>query len=141
MFRGGKSVLYQDLTHATTGIPLYPAFDDAFSEGVTIIAPETIEVTKASSSSPGDACYAEGTSRIRWWFGHLHEAPSVGERIDKGQVIGITCRNTYGGGPHVHVAINVEQIWGAGKQLTHQTNYTHGAPLIGEQLEAGRPLA
>ena len=31
MFRGGKSVLYQDLTHATTGIPLYPAFDDAFS--------------------------------------------------------------------------------------------------------------
>jgi hypothetical protein len=55
-FNGGKSVLQHDLTHATSGISLYPAFDDAFSQGTTIIAPEEITVTKASSSNPGDAC-------------------------------------------------------------------------------------
>jgi hypothetical protein len=39
-----------------------------------------------------------------------------------------------GGGPHVHVGVNVELLWGLGKQLAHHTNYTHGAPLIRDQL-------
>lgn len=139
--RGGESVLMQDLTHATSRIPLYPAFDDAFDEGVVIIAPEDLTITKESSSMPGDACYAEGKSGIQWWFGHLVQAPGVGTKLKKGAKIGFTCPNSFGGGPHVHVAVNVEKLWGAGKQLTHKTTYQHGAPLIGEQLAAGRPLA
>lgn len=141
VFSGGKSVLDHDLTHATSGIPLYPAFDDAFSQGKTIIAPERIKITRASSSSPGDACYAEGTdSKLRYWFGHLATAPSVGTVIEKGKTIGKTCANNQGGGPHVHVAINVEALWGPGKQMTHHTNYTHGGPTVGAQLAAGKPL-
>ena len=134
-FKGGKSVLKQDCTHATSGIPKYPAFDDAFDEGCTIIAPEDIEVTKASSSNPGDACYAKGTkSKLQYWFGHLKSAPAVGTKIPKGAKVGVVCANSLGGGPHVHVAVNVEKLWGSGKELKHHTNYTHGAPLIGEQL-------
>lgn len=139
VFSGGKPVLKHDLTHATSGIPLYPAFDDAFAQGKQIIAPEDIEITKASSSSPGDACYAKGKSKLKWWFGHLTSAPAVGTKIAKGKPIGKVCANSYGGGPHVHVAVNVEGLWGSGKQLKHHTNYTHGAPLIGEQLASGPP--
>ena len=134
-FNGGKSVLQHDCTHATSGIPKYPAFDDAFSQGTCIIAPEDIEVTQASSSNPGDACYAKGKSGLKYWFGHLSQAPSVGTKIKKGYTIGKVCSNSVGGGPHVHVGINVEGLWGSGAQLKHHTNYTHGAPLIGDQLE------
>jgi hypothetical protein len=140
VFAGGKALTKHDLTHATSGIPLYPAFDDAFAQDCTIIAPEDLTVTKASSSSPGDACYCEGKSGLRYWFGHLWSAPAVGVKILKGGRIGSTCENHQGGGPHVHVAINVEKLWGSGKQMSHHTNYTHGAPTIGAQLEAGHPL-
>lgn len=140
VFDGGKSVLKQDLTHATSGIDLYPAYDDAFAAGKTIIAPEDIEITKASSSNPGDACYAEGKSGLRYWFGHLVTAPSVGVHIKKGGKVGVTCENNQGGGPHVHVALNVEKLWGSGKQMSHHVNYTHGAALVGDQLEAGHAL-
>lgn len=140
VFSGGKSVLKQDLTHATSGIDLYPAYDDAFSEGCSIIAPEDLEVTKASSSNPGDAFYADGKSGLRYWFGHLYVAPDVGRTFKKGAKLGETCENHQGGGPHCHVALNVEKLWGSGKQLSHHTNYTHGAPLVGDQLEAGRAL-
>jgi hypothetical protein len=133
-FNGGKSVLQHDCTHATSGIPLYPAFDDAFSQGTTIIAPEELTVTRASSSNPGDAFYADGKSGLRYWFGHLDSAPPVGKKIPKGNTVGKVCKNSEGGGPHVHVAVNVERLWGSGKQLAHHTNYTHGAKLIGDQL-------
>ena len=133
----GQSLLQQDLTHATGGIPLYPAFDDAFRTGCVIIAPEQITITKASSSNPGDACYAEGQSKLRYWFGHLAQAPAVGEKIAKGKRIGVTCLNNIGGGPHVHVGVNVEGYWSKGRQLQHHTNYTHGAPTIGVQLAKG----
>jgi hypothetical protein len=139
MFKGGKSVLAHDLTHATSGIPLYPAFDDAFSQGTTIIAPEKLTVTRASSSNPGDAAYFDGASGLRYWVGHLTVAPSnVGAIIGKGSSLGQVCVNNQGGGPHVHVAINVEKYpgFGAGDQLKHHTNYTHGAPTIGDQLAA-----
>jgi len=138
--KGGKSVNSQDLTHATSGIDRYPAFDDGFAQGVTVIAPEDIEITKASSSNPGDACYAKGASGLQYWFGHLVTAPGVGAKIKKGNKVGVTCENDIGGGPHVHLGINVEKLWGSGKQMTHHTNYTHGAPLIGNQLEAGHAL-
>lgn len=134
VFNGGKSVLQHDCTHATGGVPLYPAFDDAFSQGTVIIAPEEITITRASSSSPGDACYADGKSGLRYWIGHLVSAPAVGVKLSKGQTIGKVCANSQGGGPHVHIGVNVERLWGTGKQLQHKTNYTHGAPLIGDQL-------
>ena len=147
LFKGGRSVLKQDLTHRTSGLPnngsgdMWPALDDAFAAGTTIIAPEDIEITKSSSSNPGDACYAKGKSGIEWWFGHLVTAPAVGKQIKKGATIGHVCQNNLGGGPHVHAALNVERLWGKGKALTHKTTYSHGAPLIGDQLAAGRPLA
>lgn len=147
VFSGGQSVLLQDLTHATSGLPvnargesLWPAFDDAFAAGKTIVAPENMEVTKDSSSNPGDACYTLGDSELQWWFGHLVTAPAIGTWIKKGATIGKTCPNDLGGGPHVHVALNVERLWGLGIALTGKTNYTHGGPLIGDQLAAGRPL-
>jgi len=136
VFNGGASVLQHDLTHATSGIALYPAFDDAFTQGTTIIAPEALTVTRDSSSTPGDAFYADGASGLRYWFGHLDIAPPVGMKLKTGQTIAHVCANTVGGGPHVHVAVNVEQIWGVGQQLQHHTDYTHGAPLIGDQLAA-----
>src|SRR5215831_20410127 len=42
---GCQSVLDHDLTHATSGLDNYPAFDDAFSQGKAIIAPEGLVVT------------------------------------------------------------------------------------------------
>jgi hypothetical protein len=134
VWNGGKSVLLHDLTHATSGIPLYPAFDDAFQQGRDIVAPEDLEVTRASSSRPGDAFYATGASKLRWWFGHLAVAPTVGRRFKRGDVVGKVAPNTIGGGPHVHVGINVELLLGNGKELEHHTNYTHGAPTVGAQL-------
>lgn len=133
---GGQTVLEHDLTHATSGIPLYPAFDDAFREGAVIIAPEDLTVTKASSSRPGDACYAQGASGIRYWFGHLAYAPEPGTRIRKGATVGRTCENHIGGGPHVHLGINVEKLLGVGRELQHKTGYQHGAPTVGAQLQA-----
>jgi hypothetical protein len=134
VWQGGLSVLDQDLTHATSGISLYPAFDDAFVAGRDIIAPEDISVVKASSSNPGDAFYAEGKSKIDYWFGHLVSAPTVGMNFKKGARIGTVLNHNVGGGPHTHVGINVERLLGNGEQLDHHTNYTHGAPTVGEQL-------
>lgn len=142
IYNGGVSILQQDLTHDTDGLPrtsngtsLWPAFDSAFGVGVPVIAPENLKVTKSSSASPGDAFYAAGSSGIDYWFGHLVSAPSVGRVFKKGEVMGKTARNHTGGGPHCHCAINVERIWGKGKYLEHHTNYTHGAPLVGAQLK------
>jgi len=137
---GGKSLLDHDCTHATGGIALYPALDDAFTPGQAIIAPEALTVSRASSSNPGDAFYAEGVSGLRYWFGHLVSAPPVGRFFEVGEVVGHVLDHNVGGGPHVHVGVNCEAFFGAGKQLSHHTNYTHGAPLIGKQLAAGRPL-
>lgn len=140
VYAGGAPILSHDLTHATGGIPLYPAFDDCFAQGRTIIAPEPLKVTQDSSANPGDACYCDGASGLRYWFGHLSQCPPAGRSIPKGGAIGTVAANNVGGGPHVHVGVNVERIWGAGKQLAHHENYTHGAPTIGEQLEAGYAL-
>jgi len=138
MFAGGQPLLQHDCTHATSGIPLYPAFDDAFGAGVAILAPEALVITRDSSSNPGDACYADGDSGLRYWFGHLVSAPAAGRSFAKGAKLGVTVATSQGGGPHVHVGVNVERYpgWKAGEQLKHHTNYTHGAPTIGDQLAA-----
>lgn len=132
--KGGKSVLDHDLTHATDSIPLFPAFDDAFGQGVTVIAPEALTVTRRSSSRPGEAFYADGASGLKYWLGHLTASPAVGTKFRKGQSVGKTCANHVGGGPHCHVGVNVEKLWGAGKQFSHHVDYTHGGPTIRQQL-------
>jgi len=133
---GGKSVLAHDLTHATDGIPYYPAFDDAFYQGAVIIAPEDLLVTRPSSSRPGQAFYATGTSTIRYWFAHLDRTHPAGVRFRKGQMVGRVAPNYIGGGPHVHVGVSVEGLWGPGRQLIHKTSYQHGAPTVGAQLSS-----
>lgn len=130
------SVLDHDCTHATSGLPLYPAFDTAFGAGRKIVAPEDMEATKASHSTPGLAFYAIGESGLRYWFGHLDRTHLPGERFSKGQFVGLTIPTDVGGGPHCHVGVNVEALWGAGKELVHHTDYTHGAPIIRAQLYA-----
>ena len=135
---GGQGVRDHDLTHATSGIPLYPAFDDVWYAGRNVLAPEPLTVTRTGGASHGVAFYADGDSGLRWWFGHLTSSPPVGKRFALGQVIGQVAAHP--DAPHVHVGINVEHLWGSGQQMTHHSNYTHGAPLVGKQLDAGRPL-
>ena len=134
VWRNGKLLLDQDLTHATDGLPLYPAFDDAFEEGRAIMAPEMLTVTRSGHSRPGLAVYATGLSKLQYWFGHLDRTHQPGTKIRKGDSIGKVAPNAIGGGPHVHVGVNVELLLGPGKELIHHTNYTHGAPTIGAQL-------
>jgi len=138
VWKGGLSVLDHDLTHATSGIARYPAFDDCFQAGKQVIAPEALEIVRASNSNPGDACYADGDSGLSYWFGHLVTAPAVGRHFGKGAVLGTVLATDVGGGSHVHVGVNVERLWGSGTELDHHTDYTHGAPEIGEQLAAHR---
>ena len=138
MESGGKSVRAQDLTHATSGIPLYPAFDDVWHTDRNVLAPEALTVTRTGGASHGVAFYADGDSGLRWWFGHLNATPGVGRRFARGAVIGTVAYDARA--PHVHVGINVERLWGSGKQMTHRSDYTHGAPLVGAQLDAGHAL-
>lgn len=150
LWNGGKSVLEQAPTHKTSGLlvdegglTLWPAYDDAFKAGTTIIAPEPLVVTRQSSSNPGDAFYADGDSEIEHWFGHLVSAPADGKRFVKGEKIGVVLDHNIGGGPHVHHALNIERLFGKGEQLEWGADgdgpdYTHGSPTIREQL--GRRL-
>ena len=130
---GGKSLLDQDCTHATAGLPYYPAFDEVWGPGRTVIAPEPLTVTRTGSSNPGHAFYADGISGIRYWFGHLTGSPAVGTKFRKGQKIGTTYAFH---AAHCHCGVNVERLWGARRELVHRSNYTHGAPRIGVQLAA-----
>lgn len=134
VYNGGPNVLSYDCTHATSNIPLYPAFDTAFLPGTGVIAPEDMEVVRRSSANPGRAFYTRGKSGLKYWFGHLDRDHNIGKVFQKGDLIGRVIPTNVGGGPHCHVGVNVEGLWGAGKQLVHKTNYTHGAPLIGDQL-------
>lgn len=140
LYAGGRSVLDHSPTHPTTGIPRYIAFDDAWRAGTVIIAPEDVEITRDSSSYPGDACYALGTSTLEYWLGHLVKAPPKGMTLARGERVGVVLDHSIGGGPHVHCGVNVEGLLGSGTQLEWGANgdgpdYTHGAPTIREQLE------
>lgn len=136
--RGGKSVLFQDLTHATGGLPGYPAFDDGFRPDLEVLAPESLTVTRQSSArrrdgNPnGKAFYATGESGLRYWFGHTDVAPKVGARFGKGQTM---CRISGNHeAPHLHVGIDAVPL--IGRELAHHTDYTHGAAKVGVQLAA-----
>jgi|SoiMethySBSTD1v2_1073268.scaffolds.fasta_scaffold98001_7 hypothetical protein len=144
VFLGGKSVLDMRMTHLTSGISDYVAYDDAFSAGADVVAPENLKVTEASSSNPGDAFYAVGNSKIKWWFGHLVTAPSVGRTFNKGQKMGDVMQTSQGGGSHLHVGMDVRAItngkclkygtYGNGPAYTYypKTNREQFAFLMGE---------
>jgi len=140
VIKGGTSVLKQDLTHATGGLPGYPAFDDGIGHpGKQVIAPERLTVTRQSSarrrdgSPDGKAFHATGASTIKYWFGHVDHAPTVGSVFQKGQAMSTISANHEA--PHVHVGINTDTL--LGHELDHHTNYTHGAPTVGAQLTRG----
>jgi hypothetical protein len=134
--QGGRSILLEDLTHATSGLPLYPAFDTGWRAGDIIIAPEPLRITRHSGGPyAGYSFYASGDSGIDYYVTHLNFwRARVGARILTGGKLGAVGHFVGARVPHAHVGINVERIFGKGKQLKHHTNYTHGAPTIGKQL-------
>lgn len=143
--RGGKSLLNVSLTHKTAGIAKYPAFDEGWLLGRPVIAPEPLVVIAPyTSSRPGSAFYAQGSSKLRYWFGHLTSSPRIGRRFAKGEQLGVICpQYRPDGSPnhHVHAGVNVELLLGSGRSLLYGANgngpdYTTGAPTIGEQLRA-----
>lgn len=136
LWNGGLSLLQQDLTHPTSNIDLYPACDDAFDAGREIIAPDACEVWKKDTSAhPGEAVYLKGVQLVDLWVAHIDRDYPLGKKFLKGQFIARVIDTDVGGGPHVHCGVNIERLVGAGKELKHHIDYTHGAPLIGQQLK------
>jgi hypothetical protein len=138
---GGPSLLDQQLTHETSGIPLFPAFDTAWGAGggVACIAPEDCVVdTKDTSSRPGEAVFLTGASGLRYWVGHLDRDWPLGTRLRKGDLIGRTLA-VPGKSDHAHWGVNAEAILGRGQQLAYGATgkgppYTYGSSTIREQL-------
>lgn len=140
VWSGGASILFHSLTHETDGFPnpkhpesSYPAFDDGWVAGRPVIAPEDLTVTDQSSSAGGDAFYATGASKLKYWFGHLAWAPPTGRSFSKGQTMGVIAHLTKSeGSSHVHIGINAVPL--IGHDFAHKNNYQTGAPSVGEQL-------
>ena len=143
IYPGGKSVLLHQLTHNTDGVrvrgSVWPAFDDGWMAGRSIIAPEQIKITEQSGSAGGDAVFARGASGLEYWIGHMSIAPYTGRIFSKGAQVGVIARIPWSlGGPHVHWAINAIPL--IGKDLLYGRNgngpdYTFGSPSVGEQLK------
>ena len=136
--RGGKSLLDVSLTHNTDGVPGYPAFDDGWLYGREVIAPEALVVTGQSGAQGGDAFYAQGASKLRYWIGHVDRAPYTGKKFRQGERMAtIAYLLPHEGGPHVHCGIDARALTGT-TLLYGQTgrgpDYTYGSPTVGEQL-------
>lgn len=133
---GGQSVLDHDLTHATGGLDGFPAFDDGFQAGASVLAPEPLKVTGIGSArrrdgNPnGKSVHATGVSGIRYWFGHVENPRVTGSAIPKGERFAIVSGNHEM--PHLHVGIDASAL--IGHELEHHTDYTHGGRTVGEQL-------
>lgn len=136
----GASILDMDLTHATSGIPLFPAVDLAWGAGVPIYAPEAVVVdTKDTSANPGEALYLTGDSKLRYWIGHLDRDHPLGKRFSKGALLGRTVNQAEPREDHGHIGVNAEAFLGKGVQLKYGRtgngpDYTRGSPTIREQL-------
>ena len=137
----GGSILDMDFTHLTTGLG-WPAFDTNFGAGDTFLAPEDMVVdTKDSSAHPGEAIYCTGKSGIRYWFAHLQDDHPLGKKFLKGQVVGKTIATNIGGGPHLHLAINIIPLTGRHARYGRDGNgpdYTHGPYTLRTELSRGR---
>lgn len=140
MTKGGRPFLELSLTHATSGIPLFPAVDLAWGAGVPVLAPESCTVdTKDTSSNPGEALYLLGFSKLRLWVGHLDRDHPLGTKFRRGATLGLTIDQA--GTDHGHVGVNAEFYLGKGQQFKYGRNgngppYTLGAPSMLSQLEA-----
>jgi hypothetical protein len=140
LYVGGASVLNHQLTHATSGIDGYPAYDDGWVLGRSVLAVEDLAVTKASSATYGDAFYATGKSKLDYWVAHLVIAPAVGRTFSKGEVVGSICWQPT---PHVHLGIDATPL--IGHSLLYGANgngpeYTYGASAVGVQLKEALSL-
>lgn len=134
---GGQSILLEDFTHATSGVPFYPAFDTGVGHpGLAVIAPETVAVTKLGrftrrdGTPDGRSVYADGRSGLRYVFGHLENVVANGTTIRKGGRVGVISANHEA--PHLHLGIDARAL--LGRELDHHTDYTHGSTPLGEQL-------
>jgi hypothetical protein len=133
----GQSLLDYDLTHATGGLPGYPAFDAGWKANKAIVAPEALAITRHSSArrrdgnANGKAFYATGASGIDYWFGHVEQIPALGKTVTKGTRIAVISSNHEE--PHLHLGVDASKL--IGRELDHHTNYTHGAPTIRTQFE------
>lgn len=134
----GTPVWAHDLTHATGGLPGFPAFDDCFAAGTVCLAPEPMTVTaighavRRDGRPNGRSVHATGASGIRYWFGHVAAPVPVGTHVARGQRFANVSANHES--PHLHVGIDARAL--IGHELRHHTDYTHGAPTVGAQLRA-----
>ena len=128
---GGPKLLNQRLTHATSGIPHYPALDAGWVVGLDSLAVEDMTVTRASSANVGDACFTKGVSGIDYWYGHLVQCPAVGTRLRMGAKVGDIA--VHPNGAHVHFGMDARVLTG-GKDLKY--GYGPDVPTVGAQLEA-----
>lgn len=145
LYYGGASVLSHSLTHNTDGSPeltrYYPAFDDGWIAGRTVLAVENLIVAAASGANPGEAFYGAGESKLAYWYGHLTSAPSVGTEFEKGQPVSRIYNQ--GKKSHVHLGIdaralaNLTLLYGA---TGHGPDYTYGSPTVGVQLREALSL-
>lgn len=141
IYRGSYavSVMQHSLTHKTSGIPFFPAFDDGWVAGRDVIAPEAMEVYEQSGSAGGDAFYCRGESSLKYWFGHLAVAPPTGRDFAKGEKMGdIAWMPTSLGSSHVHCGIDARPL--IGHEFIHRTDYRQGAPTVGTQLREALSL-
>lgn len=134
---GGRSILLEDLTHATDGVPGYPAFDTGVGRpGLAVLAPEALTVTRLGrfvrrdGRPNGRSVYATGRSTLRYVFGHLEQPVAVGTQLRKGSRVGVISSNHEA--PHLHLGIDARPL--LGRELEHHLDYTHGSPPLGEQL-------
>jgi len=143
LYNGGASVLNHQLTHNTDGIPYFPAYDDGWISGRSVLAVEDMVVdTTYTSSSPGSAFYSTGRSKLRYWYGHLNYAPALNKRFSKGQQVGTICYQP-NGKSHVHMGINARNL--IGHDLLYGAHgdgpdYTYGSPTVGTQLKEALSL-
>ena len=142
LYIGGASALNHQLTHNTDGIPDYPAYDDGWVAGRSILAVEDMIVTRSSSSMPGDAFFATGSSKLEYWYGHLTYAPAVGSKFRQGAVVG-RIYNQGSEKSHVHLGIDARPL--VGHTLLYGANghgpdYTYGSPPVGVQLREALSL-
>lgn len=137
LYVGGVSVLDHSLTHETAGIAHYPAYDDGWVAGRTVLAVEDMQVVSpATSSAPGEAFYGLGKSKLAYWYGHLTSPPSIGHSFRKGDRVGVIFNQ--GAKSHVHLGINARML--IGHDFEHHTDYSPGAPTIRTQLKEALSL-
>jgi hypothetical protein len=140
LYAGSASPMSHSLTHRTSGLAgkrgsVWPAYDDGWIIGRTILAVEDMTVIEQSSSAGGDAFFARGESKLEFWYGHLAWSQPTGRDFERGEPIGKIASMPRA---HVHLAISAVQL--IGHDLAHHTDYSHGAPLVGAQLREALSL-